>query len=74
MALDTVEQFRTKRDEALSFIQSKTEFQPEYLLILGTGLGQLGEEIDVEDSISYADIPHFPVSTVPCYKRLDKSF
>jgi purine-nucleoside phosphorylase len=64
MALDTVEQFRSKRDESLDFIQSKTDFQPEYLLILGTGLGQLGEEIDIQDSISYSDIPHFPVSTV----------
>ena len=64
MALDNVEQFRSKRDEALNFIQSKTDFQPEYLLILGTGLGQLGDEIDVQDSISYDEIPHFPVSTV----------
>lgn len=64
MILDTVEQFRSKRDEALSFIQSKTDFLPEYLLILGTGLGQLGDEIDVEDAISYDEIPHFPVSTV----------
>ena len=64
MALDTVEQFRTKRDEAVNLIQSKTAFQPEYLVILGTGLGQLGDEIEIEDSISYADIPHFPVSTV----------
>lgn len=64
MKLDTVEEFRSKRDEALNFIQSKTAFQPEYLLILGTGLGQLGDEIEVEDSISYDEIPHFPVSTV----------
>lgn len=64
MILDTVEQFRSKRDEALRFIQSKTDFLPEYLLILGTGLGQLGDEIDVEDAISYDEIPHFPVSTV----------
>lgn len=64
MALDNVEQFRSKRDEALNFIQSKNDFEPEYLLILGTGLGQLGDEIDVQDSISYDEIPHFPVSTV----------
>jgi len=64
MKLDTVEKFRSKRDEALNFIQSKTKFQPEYLLILGTGLGQLGDEIEAVDTISYEDIPHFPVSTV----------
>lgn len=64
MALDTVEQFRAKRDEAVSFIQDQTGFQPEYLLILGTGLGQLAEEIEAETTISYDTIPHFPVSTV----------
>ena len=61
---DTVEQFRAKRDEAVAFIQSKTEMRPEYLVILGTGLGDLVKKIKVTDSISYKDIPHFPVSTV----------
>lgn len=64
MKYDTVEQFRTKRDEAVQFIQSETDFQPEYLLILGTGLGQLADELDTSHVISYSDIPHFPVSTV----------
>lgn len=64
MQLETVAQFRAKRAEALSFIQDKTASRPEYVIILGTGLGRLAEQIDVETSISYADIPHFPVSTV----------
>lgn len=64
MALDTVEQFRAKREAAVSFIQEQTDFQPEYLLILGTGLGQLAEEIEMVSTISYDQIPHFPVSTV----------
>ncbi|SMO59226.1 purine-nucleoside phosphorylase [Gracilimonas mengyeensis] len=64
MKYDTVEAFRAKRDEAVDFIQGETDFQPEYLLILGTGLGQLAEEIEAEHIISYDDIPHFPVSTV----------
>ncbi len=63
--MDTVAEFRIKRDEALSFLESKIgDFRPEYLLILGTGLGQLAEEIDLSISIEYDDIPHFPVSTV----------
>jgi purine-nucleoside phosphorylase len=33
-------------------------------IILGTGLSGLAGEIDTELEISYADIPHFPVSTV----------
>ncbi len=64
MSLDTVEQFRSKRAEALQFIQSKTQLRPEYVIILGTGLGRLAEQMSVETSISYSDIPHFPVSTV----------
>ncbi|MBN2733158.1 MAG: purine-nucleoside phosphorylase [Balneolaceae bacterium] len=64
MALDSVAAFRERRDEALTFIKEHTDFRPDYLIILGTGLGQLADEIDVLDSISYADIPHFPVSTV----------
>ena len=64
MSLDSVEQFRTKRDEALSYIQQQTDLHPDYVLILGTGLGNLADEIDVADRIHYADIPNFPVSTV----------
>lgn len=64
MALDSVAEFRKKRNEALSFIQNQTELRPNYMLILGTGLGQLAEEMDVETEITYDKIPHFPVSTV----------
>ncbi len=64
MPLDSVEEFRTKRDEALEFIREQTNLRPDYLLILGTGLGHLADEIEVDHSILYADIPNFPVSTV----------
>jgi purine-nucleoside phosphorylase len=64
MQRDTVEAFRKKRTEALSFLKEQTNEQPDYLIILGTGLGRLADEIDVVDSISYSNIPHFPDSTV----------
>jgi purine-nucleoside phosphorylase len=64
MSIDTVAEFRRKRDEAISFIRSKTDFTPEVLIILGTGLGKLAEQMETIHSISYQDIPHFPVSTV----------
>lgn len=41
-----------------------TIFQPEFGIILGTGLGALVEEITVSHSLAYKDIPHFPLSTV----------
>jgi purine-nucleoside phosphorylase len=48
-----------------SFLKNYTEnYAAEYGIILGTGLGSLANEIDVAFTISYADIPNFPVSTV----------
>jgi purine-nucleoside phosphorylase len=38
--------------------------KPKVGIILGTGLGALGEEIRKSGQVSYADIPHFPRSTV----------
>ena len=46
------------------FISEKTKFHPEIGIILGTGLGGLVDEIDINYAISYQDIPNFPVSTV----------
>jgi len=50
--------------EAASYIQGQTPIRPEIGLILGSGLGVLADEIQDAATISYADIPHFPVSTV----------
>jgi purine-nucleoside phosphorylase len=54
--------------ETVSFLQSKTTIQPEYGIVLGTGLGNLTDEIEVETTINYKHIPHFPVSTVQSHK------
>ena len=51
-------------EEAVAAIRECTELQPQVGLILGTGLGQLTQEIDVEHRIPYESIPHCPVSTV----------
>jgi purine-nucleoside phosphorylase len=64
MPADTVEEFRKKRSEALTHIREKTDLRPNYMLILGTGLGQLADEMHIETEIPYDEIPHFPVSTV----------
>lgn len=60
----TVEQLREMRQEALATIHERTAMRPDYLLVLGTGLGQLAEEMDIETAIPYEEIPHFPLSTV----------
>ncbi len=68
MALDSIEAFRARRDEALEFISGQTELRPEYLIILGTGLGKLTESINIHHTIGYENIPHMPVSTAPSHE------
>lgn len=51
-------------NEAVAFIQSKFTGTPEVGIILGSGLGNFTTEIRTTIEIPYADIPHFPVSTV----------
>ena len=46
------------------YIKKESSFNPEIGIILGTGLGGLVKEINIKKSISYEDIPNFPVSTV----------
>ena len=54
--------------ETADFIKNKTGFAPQYGIILGTGLGNLVNDIKVEHSLDYGDIPNFPVSTVHSHK------
>ena len=50
--------------ETVSYISSRTEAKPEIGIILGTGLGGMVKEIEIETILKYEDIPNFPVSTV----------
>jgi purine-nucleoside phosphorylase len=50
--------------ESANFITEKTNFIPEIGIILGTGLGGLVSEIEIEHSLPYNEIPNFPLSTV----------
>ena len=47
-----------------SFLESKGIQSPEFGLILGSGLGELAEEIDRAIVVDYADIPNWGQSTV----------
>jgi purine-nucleoside phosphorylase len=57
-----------KLQGCLKSIWEKTDFVPEIALVLGSGLGEYAEEIDVVSTIDYKDIEGFPVSTVPGHK------
>lgn len=55
--------------ESASYIASKLgERKVELLIVLGSGLGELGDEVRNAVIIDYKDIPHFPVSTVQGHK------
>ena len=54
----------TQLAETKIFIQSKAKTEAAVGIILGSGLGNLANVIKTEIAIPYADIPHFPVSTV----------
>ena len=45
-------------------VKARIDFKPEIALILGSGLGDYGETIDVVDTLDYSEIEGFPVSTV----------
>ena len=47
------------------YVRARTGFAPKVALVLGSGLGGFASQLQVECEVPYADIPGFPVSTVP---------
>lgn len=51
--------------ESVTAIRRKIgDFSPEFGIILGTGLGKLVNEIEIDYQLTYGNIPYFPTSTV----------
>ncbi len=53
-----------KIEQAHAYIQERIDVQPEFGLVLGSGLGVLADDIEDQVTIAYEQIPHFPISTV----------
>ncbi len=52
-------------DDTVDYIRKKIgDFTPEFGIILGTGLGKVVDDIQIEHQLMYANIPNFPISTV----------
>lgn len=49
-------------------VRRKIDFQPKAALVLGSGLGDYGDSIQVEAVLDYHEIEGFPVSTVPGHR------
>ena len=61
----TMEQYR----ESAWAIQSRLGgFVPRVAMILGSGLGELGDEVETPIFVDYRDIPHFRASTAPGHR------
>ena len=60
MASELVSQIQ----EAAAFLGKRIKIRPEIGIILGTGLGDFAAALESVTRVPYADIPHFPVSTV----------
>jgi purine-nucleoside phosphorylase len=54
-------------EQAKAAIRTRWKGRPQVGIVLGTGLGGLVEEIEVEAALDYADIPHFPEPTAPTH-------
>lgn len=57
-----------KVQDACKAIRDQFTEQPKVGIILGTGLGGIVEEIQINAAIDYGDIPHFPISTATSHR------
>lgn len=57
-----------KLTKCFECVQQKITFKPEIALILGSGLGDYADTMEVVETLDYHDIEDFPVSTVPGHK------
>ena len=61
----TMEQYQ----ESAAFLRSRLGgFLPKIAMVLGSGLGSLGDEVEHPIFVDYRDIPHFKASTAPGHK------
>ncbi|QXD14826.1 purine-nucleoside phosphorylase [Rhodocaloribacter litoris] len=59
-----VEAYRRQVEATAATVRERLRVVPRIGLILGTGLGTLADEIDVDVTMPYETLPHFPLSTV----------
>lgn len=58
-----------KINETVNYISTRMKIVPKIGIILGSGLGDLAEEIGEAEIYNYNEIPHFPVSRIEGHKN-----
>ena len=64
MATQVTTELREQIETAAAAVRKRTRVKPSIGIILGTGLGDFADALAVDAVVPYAEIPHFPVSTV----------
>ena len=60
--------FQQYQESAAALAERLGDFKPEILLILGSGLGDLGDEVERPVIVPYTEVPHMKRSTVPDHR------
>jgi purine-nucleoside phosphorylase len=63
-----IETYRRHVDAAVEHLQEAVSLRPRIGLILGTGLGSLADDVEIEATVPYEELPHFPTSTVESHE------
>ncbi len=64
----SAEEYRQKIEKAKDFLKERVKEVPRIMMILGTGLSGVAEEMEKELVIPYDEIPHFPQATVESHQ------
>lgn len=65
---EDMNQIYQKLQTCLESVRAKTDFKPRVALILGSGLGDYADGIQIEQTVDYTEIEGFPTSTVAGHK------
>jgi purine-nucleoside phosphorylase len=53
-----------KYKDLISFIEKSTLFEPDIAIILGSGLGEFAQSVEIKKTFSTSSLPSYPVSTI----------
>ena len=60
--------YADKVRKARNYLQKRISSTPEYMLVLGSGLGSVADMLEAETVVSYESIPYWPKSTAPGHR------